>query len=211
MVYGNIDIDMIAGPSEVLIIADETATYRYVAADLLSQAEHDRLAACIFLTTCSKLAELVSDEIKKQAEKLPRKDIIKESINNFGAIIVCESLDEAAELANEIAPEHLEVMTSDPRALLPKLRNAGAVFLGENTPEPLGDYMAGPSHVLPTSGTARFFSPLSCQSFLKRTSIIEYSREGLEEVAEEIVLFAESEKLDAHANSVKIRFGGTER
>lgn len=210
MVYGNIDIDMVAGPSEVLIIADETANYQYVAADLLSQAEHDRLAACILLTTSESLAGLVADEVKKQSEKLLRKDIIEESINNFGAIIVCENLDEAAELANEIAPEHLEVMTAHPRDLLPKLKNAGAIFLGENTPEPLGDYMAGPSHVLPTSGTARFFSPLSCQSFLKRMSVIEYSRDGLEKVAEEIVAFAESEKLDAHANSIKIRFGGME-
>ena len=206
MAYGTLDIDMVAGPSEVLVIADETANPVYTAADLLSQAEHDVMASAVLLTTSGELAEQVSAEIKRQTGYLSRSDVIEQSLRDYGAIIVCKDLRQCCELANEIAPEHLEVMTKDPKALLPGLQNAGAIFLGENTPEPLGDYMAGPCHVLPTSGTARFFSPLSVESFLKKTSVIDFSREALESVKDGIIRMAESEYLTAHANSIKVRF-----
>lgn len=206
MAYGTLDIDMVAGPSEVLVIADETANPVYTAADLLSQAEHDVMASAVLLTTSEELAEQVAAEIKRQTGYLSRSDVIEQSLRDYGAIIVCKDLPQCCELANEIAPEHLEVMTKDPKALLPRLQNAGAIFLGENTPEPLGDYMAGPCHVLPTSGTARFFSPLSVESFLKKTSVIDFSRSALESVKDGIIRMAESEYLTAHANSIKVRF-----
>lgn len=206
MAYGTLDIDMVAGPSEVLVIADETANPAYTAADLLSQAEHDVMASAVLLTTSETLAEQVVREIQRQTDYLSRKDVIEQSLRDYGAVIVCDDLDQCCALANEIAPEHLEVMTRDPEALLPKLKNAGAIFLGENTPEPLGDYMAGPCHVLPTSGTARFFSPLSVESFLKKTSVIDFSREALAQVADGIIRMAQSEHLTAHANSIQVRF-----
>ncbi len=206
LAYGELDIDMVAGPSEVLIIADEGANPSYCAADLLSQAEHDPLSASILVTNARELAEAVKTELAVQFEKLPRQDTIKRSLADFGAIIVCEDLDRAVLIANAVAPEHLEILTRDPWQLIPKIKNAGAIFLGESSPEPLGDYMAGPSHVLPTSGTARFFSPLSVESFLKRTSIIEYTRAGLRDLSRDIIRFAESEGLNAHANSIRIRF-----
>lgn len=206
MAYGILDIDMVAGPSEVLVIADETANPVYTAADLLSQAEHDVMASAVLLTTSQNLADRVVEEMTRQTAYLSRKDVIEQSLRDYGAIIVCDDLDECCELANEIAPEHLEVMTKSPKSLLEKLKNAGAIFLGENAPEPLGDYMAGPCHVLPTSGTARFFSPLSVESFLKKTSVIDFTREALSSVAEDIVHLAESERLTAHANSIQVRF-----
>lgn len=206
LAYGTLDIDMVAGPSEVLVIADETANPVYTAADLLSQAEHDGMASAVLLTTSQRLAEEVAQEIARQTAYLSRKDVIERSLRDYGAIIVCDTLEACCRLANEIAPEHLEVMTQEPEKLVPKLSNAGAIFLGQNTPEPLGDYMAGPCHVLPTSGTARFFSPLSVESFLKKTSVIQFSREALAEVAEDIVRMAESEHLTAHANSIQVRF-----
>ena len=206
LAYGAIDIDMVAGPSEVLVIADETSNPKYVAADLLSQAEHDVLASAVLLTTSEELARAVDGEIVRQTGYLSRKDVIAQSLRDFGAAIVCPDLQTCADLANEIAPEHLEICTKEPRAVLPMICNAGAVFLGENAPEPLGDYMAGPNHVLPTSGTARFFSPLSVESFLKSMSILEYSRENLEQQWRSIVTFAEAEFLTAHANSIEVRF-----
>ena len=206
MAYGKLDIDMVAGPSEVLVIADGSADPRYVAADLLSQAEHDKLASAVLLTTSDELAWAVDAEIVRQTGYLSRSEIMECSLRDFGCAIVCRDLDEAAALANEIAPEHLEVVTEEPRALLPKLKNAGAVFLGAWSPEPLGDYLAGPDHVLPTSGTARFFSPLSVDSFLKTMSVIEYSRETLEPIKDQIIALAETEKLTAHANSIRVRF-----
>lgn len=205
MAYGTLDIDMVAGPSEVLVIADDSADPVYVAADLMSQAEHDVMASAVLLTTSETLAQQVVGEMERQCAALERRDVIQQSLRDYGAIIVCDSLDQCCDLANDIAPEHLEIMTEDPRALLHKLPNAGALFLGKNSPEPLGDYMAGPSHVLPTSGTARFFSPLSAESFLKKTSVIEFSREALETVAEDIVRMARSEQLTAHANSILVR------
>ena len=206
--YGILDIDMVAGPSEVLVIADETANPRYIAADLLSQAEHDRLACAVLLTTSLALAQAVDGELAAQAAYLSRREIIEESLGTFGCAIVCPNLDAAAGLANEIAPEHLEIVTRQPRDLLPKIQNAGAVFLGEWSPEPLGDYLAGPDHVLPTSGTARFFSPLSVESFLKSMSVIEYSQKSLAPISEEIVTLAQAEGLTAHANSIRVRFEG---
>ena len=206
MAYGKLDIDMVAGPSEVLVIADGSADPKSVAADLLSQAEHDKLASAVLLTTSDELARAVDAEIVRQTGYLSRSEIMECSLRDFGCAIVCRDLDEAAALANEIAPEHLEVVTEEPRALLPKLKNAGAVFLGAWSPEPLGDYLAGPDHVLPTSGTARFFSPLSVDSFLKTMSVIEYSRETLEPIKDQIVALAETEKLTAHANSIRVRF-----
>lgn len=206
MAYGKLDIDMVAGPSEVLVIADGSADPKYVAADLLSQAEHDKLASAVLLTTSDELARAVDAEIVRQTGYLSRSEIMECSLRDFGCAIVCRDLDEAAALANEIAPEHLEVVTEKPRALLPKLKNAGAVFLGAWSPEPLGDYLAGPDHVLPTSGTARFFSPLSVDSFLKTMSVIEYSRETLEPIKDQIIALAETEKLTAHANSIRVRF-----
>lgn len=206
MAYGSLDIDMVAGPSEVLVIADETANPKYVAADLLSQAEHDVMASAILLTDSMPLAQAVNGEIRRQMGYLNRTEIIENSLRDFGVAIVCRSLDEAVNLANEIAPEHLEVLTKAPEALLPNIKNAGAVFLGEYSPEPLGDYMAGPDHVLPTSGTARFFSPLSVESFLKRTSFISYDRESLAKAKHSILALAQAEGLSAHANSIAVRF-----
>lgn len=206
MAYGTLDIDMVAGPSEVLVIADETAEAKYVAADLLSQAEHDRLASAILLTTSMELARQVDAEIVRQTGYLSRSEIMEESLKNFGAVIVCPSLERCVELANEVAPEHLEVCTADPRALLPRIKNAGAVFLGAWAPEPLGDYLAGPDHVLPTYGTARFFSPLSVDSFLKTMSVLEFDRTSLEPIHDEVIAFAEAEHLTAHANSIRVRF-----
>lgn len=206
MVYGVCDIDMIAGPSEVLVIADDTANPKYVAADLLSQAEHDTLASAILIATSGELIKKVSDEIEKQSEKLSRRKIIWESLENYGALVLVKSINEAVNLANEIAPEHLELCVRDPFSLIGDIKNAGAIFLGEYSPEPLGDYMAGPNHVLPTNGTARFYSPLSVGDFLKRSSIISYSREALQNIWQDIVEFAEAESLSAHANSLRIRF-----
>ena len=206
MAYGTLDIDMVAGPSEVLVVADETANAKYVAADLLSQAEHDKLASSVLVTTSKELAEQVLEELERQTSYLSREEIIRTSLRDYGAVIVCGSMERCVELANEIAPEHLEVVTRDPVAVAEQLTNAGALFLGEHSPEPLGDYMAGPDHVLPTSGTARFFSPLSVESFLKRTSVVHFSREALSEVAKEVITFAKSEKLTAHANSIEVRF-----
>lgn len=203
--FGKVDIDMIAGPSEVLVIADETANPAYVAADLLSQAEHDRMASAVLLTDSEALARAVSGEMDRQSADMLRRDIIEESVKNYGIGLVFDNLEDACAMADEVAPEHLEVVTREPRALLPRLHNAGAIFLGAHSPEPLGDYMAGPCHVLPTSGTARFFSPLSTDTFLKKTSIIEYSEEELRKVADGIIAMAESEKLIAHANSVRLR------
>jgi histidinol dehydrogenase len=206
MAYGQLDIDMVAGPSEVLVIADDTADPKYIAADLLSQAEHDKMASAVLLTPSEALAQAVKAEIVRQTGYLGRSEIIECSLRDFGCAIVCGSLDEAARLANEIAPEHLEIVTADPRALLPKIKNAGAVFLGSYSPEPLGDYMAGPDHVLPTSGTARFFSPLSVDSFLKTMSVIEYDRPSLEKVHRQVIALAQAEHLTAHANSIQVRF-----
>ena len=206
LAYGAIDIDMVAGPSEVLVIADETSNPKYVAADLLSQAEHDVLASAVLLTTSEELARAVDGEIVRQTGYLSRKDVIAQSLRDFGAAIVCPDLQTCADLANEIAPEHLEICTKEPRAVLPMICNAGAVFLGENAPEPLGDYMAGPNHVLPTSGTARFFSPLSVESFLKSMSILEYSRANLDQQWRSTATFAKAEFLTAHANSIEVRF-----
>ena len=206
MAYGQLDIDMVAGPSEVLVIADESADPKFVAADLLSQAEHDKLASAVLLTTSMDLAKAVDAEIIRQTGYLSRSEIMEISLRDFGCVIVCDSLEQCVDLANEIAPEHLEVVTEDPRALLPGIMNAGAVFLGAWSPEPLGDYLAGPDHVLPTSGTARFFSPLSVDSFLKTMSIIEYDQSTLAPVKDEIITLAMSEKLTAHANSIQVRF-----
>ncbi|BDF70662.1 histidinol dehydrogenase [Oscillospiraceae bacterium] len=207
MAYGALDIDMVAGPSEVLVIADGSANPKFVAADLLSQAEHDKLASSVLLTTSMELAKAVDGEIVRQTGYLSRSEIMECSLRDFGCAIVCDTLDGAAELANEIAPEHLEIVTGDPRALLPRIKNAGAVFLGEWSPEPLGDYLAGPNHVLPTSGTARFFSPLSVDSFLKTMSVVEYGRDDLEPIHGQVVAMAEAERLTAHANSIRVRFG----
>lgn len=206
MAYGTVDIDMIAGPSEVLVIADHTANPSWVAADLLSQAEHDRLASAVLLTDSMPQAQAVSAEMERQAKLLPRFDIIRESVAGYGCAVVFEELSDACEMANLVAPEHLEVVTDDPRQWLPYLKNAGAIFLGSYAPEPLGDYMAGPCHVLPTSGTARFFSPLSTDTFLKKTSVIEYTRDALAPLADDIIALAACEKLDAHANSIAVRF-----
>ncbi len=206
LAYGALDIDMVAGPSEVLVVADSTADPKFVAADLLSQAEHDKLACAVLLTDSLELARAVDGEIVRQTGYLSRSEIMEASLRDFGCAIVCGSLDRCLELANEIAPEHLELVTEHPRDLLPKVKNAGAVFLGSWTPEPLGDYLAGPDHVLPTSGTARFFSPLSVDSFIKTMSVLEFDRAALEPLAPEIVTLAETEKLTAHANSIRVRF-----
>lgn len=204
--FGYVSIDSIAGPSEILVIADETANPRYVAADLLSQAEHDELASAILITTSKTLADQVSVEVDRFVENLSRREIIEKSLNNYGYILLVDSLDEAADTANEIASEHLEILTKDPFAMMTKIRNAGAIFLGEYSSEPLGDYFAGPNHVLPTNGTARFFSPLNVDDFLKKTSIISYSRPALEKIHQDIECFAENEGLTAHANSIRVRF-----
>lgn len=206
LAYGALDIDMVAGPSEVLVIADSTADPKFIAADLLSQAEHDKLASAVLLTDSEALARAVDGEIVRQTGYLSRSEIMEASLRDFGCAIVCENLARCVELANEIAPEHLEIVTESPRELLPMVKNAGAVFLGAYTPEPLGDYLAGPDHVLPTSGTARFFSPLSVDSFLKSMSVLEFSREALEPISGEIIALAQAEKLTAHANSIRVRF-----
>lgn len=206
LLYGTVDIDMIAGPSEILIVADSTANPKFLAADLMSQAEHDKLASAILLTDSAEIAEKTKLELEKQMENLSRKEIINSSINDFGAIIVCSNMNQAVEFANELAPEHLEVCCQNPMEYIGKLDNAGSVFLGNYSPEPLGDYFAGPNHVLPTSGTARFFSPLSVSSFIKRSSYIYYTEEALREAKDDIVLIAEKEGLTAHANAIKVRF-----
>ncbi len=205
-VYGYVGIDSIAGPSEILVLADGTANPRYVAADLLSQAEHDELASAILITTSKELAEQVSAQVDALTEKLSRKGIIQKSLDNYGYILLAESMEDAIDAANEIASEHLEILTADPYQVMTKIRNAGAIFLGEYSSEPLGDYFAGPNHILPTNGTAKFFSPLNVDDFMKKTSIISYSREALERVHKDIEAFAESEGLTAHANSIKVRF-----
>lgn len=205
-VYGYVDIDMIAGPSEILVIADESANPKYVAADLLSQAEHDELSSAIAITTDKDLARAIAKEVEIQTEKLERKDIIKKSLTNYGKIVVVENLDDAVKLSNDIAPEHLELCVKEPFDLLNKVENAGAIFLGNYSPEPLGDYIAGPNHVLPTSGTAKFYSPLSVDDFVKKSSVIYYNREALEKVKDETMVFAEVEGLTAHKNSIKVRF-----
>ncbi len=205
-VYGHVSIDSIAGPSEILVLADETANPRYVAADLLSQAEHDELASAILITTSEKLAYQVSEEVDKFSAVLSRKEIINKSLDNYGYILIASNMEEAVETANEIASEHLEILTRDPFALMTKIQNAGAIFLGEYSSEPLGDYYAGPNHVLPTNGTAKFFSPLSVDDYIKKSSIISYSREALEPVYKDIVRFARAEGLTAHANSIAVRF-----
>ncbi len=206
MLYGTVDIDMIAGPSEILVLADETANPKFLAADLMSQAEHDRLASAILVTTSEELAIKVDQELIRQCETLSRADIIKESIANYGAVIVYDDMDAAVEMANELAPEHLEVATANPFEYVGKLDNAGSVFLGQYAPEPLGDYYAGPNHVLPTSGTARFFSPLSVDNFVKRSSFIYYTEDALRQAKDDIVTIAEREGLTAHANSITVRF-----
>ncbi len=205
LLYGTIDIDMIAGPSEILVIADSSAKPEYLAADLMSQAEHDRMASAILITPDEALARATADEIERQMETLSRRDIIRESIDNFGAIIVCESLTEAVDFANELAPEHLEVCCENPLEYIGKLDNAGSVFLGNYAPEPLGDYFAGPNHVLPTSGTAHFFSPLSVDDFIKKSSFIYYTKDALLAAADDIIRIAETEELTAHANSIAVR------
>lgn len=204
--YGKLDIDMVAGPSEILIIADGKANPKFVAADLLSQAEHDKLASAVLLTDSMELAQAVDAEIIRQTGYLDRSEIMECSLRDFGCAIVCDSLEGCAALANEVAPEHLEIVTEDPRALLPSVKNAGAVFLGAWSPEPLGDYLAGPDHVLPTSGTARFFSPLSVDSFLKTMSVIQYDQASLGPIKEQIITLANAEHLTAHANSIRVRF-----
>ena len=205
-VYGHVSIDAIAGPSEILVIADETANPRYVAADLLSQAEHDELASAILVTTSEKLAKEVSEQVDVFVEELSRTEIMRKSLDNYGYILVADTMDDVIDIANEIASEHLEIMTKNPYDVMMKVRNAGAIFIGEYSSEPLGDYFAGPNHVLPTNGTAKFFSPLSVDDFIKKSSIIAYSREALEEVHKDIEMFAKAEQLTAHANSIKVRF-----
>lgn len=205
-VYGYVSIDSIAGPSEILVLADETANPRYVAADLLSQAEHDEMASAILVTTSMELAEKVSEQTDIFIRELSRGEIIRKSLDNYGHILVADTLEDAIDAANEIASEHLEIMTANPFEVMTRIRNAGAIFIGENSSEPLGDYFAGPNHVLPTNGTARFFSPLSVDDFIKKSSIISYSREALEAAHRDIEAFAEAERLTAHANSVRVRF-----
>ena len=206
LLYGVVDIDMIAGPSEILVLADETANPKFAAADLMSQAEHDVLASSILVTTSEKIADETIKEIERQVQTLSRKDIIEKSLNDFGAVIITDCRHCAVELANEIAPEHLEVLMENPMELLGSLDNAGSIFLGNYASEPLGDYYAGPNHVLPTSGTARFFSPLGVSSFIKRSSYIYYTEDALREAKDDIILVAEKEGLTAHANAIKVRF-----
>ncbi len=206
MVFGHVSIDSVAGPSEVMVLADETANPRFVAADLLSQAEHDEMASSILVTTSEELANKVSDEVEKFISVLSRKEIIRKSVDNYGYILVADNMQDAIDTVNEIASEHLEVVTANPFETMTKINNAGAIFLGEYSSEPLGDYFAGPNHVLPTNGTAKFFSPLSVDDFIKKSSIIYYSKEALKPVSKDIIAFAESEKLTAHANSIRVRF-----
>ncbi|MBQ8923541.1 MAG: histidinol dehydrogenase [Lachnospiraceae bacterium] len=205
-VFGHVSIDSVAGPSEVMVIADETANPRYVAADLLSQAEHDEMASCILITTSEEIAKKVSDEAEKFIELLERKEIIRKSVDNYGYILLAASMEEAIETANDIASEHLEIVTKNPFDVMTRIKNAGAIFLGEYSSEPLGDYFAGPNHVLPTNGTAKFFSPLSVDDFIKKSSIIYYSEEALKPVSQDIIDFANAEQLTAHANSIRVRF-----
>ena len=206
MVYGEVSIDMIAGPSEVLIIADESADPVHTVADLLSQAEHDKLAACILVTTSEKLANEVSKELEKQLKELSREEIARTSIETQGRIVIVDNMDDAVFVSNYVAPEHLELAVENPFELLPRIKNAGSIFMGHNTPEPIGDYLAGPNHTLPTSGTAKFSSPLSVDDFVKKSSFIYYSKQGLEEVKDKVIKFAENEGLTAHARSVSKRF-----
>ena len=208
-VYGHVSIDSIAGPSEILVLADETANPRFVAADLLSQAEHDELASAILVTTSRKLAEEVSARAEAFVQTLSRKEILEKSLQNFGYILVAENMEGAINVVNEIAPEHLEIVAADAFEVMTKIRNAGAIFIGEYSSEPLGDYFAGPNHVLPTNGTAKFFSPLGVDDFVKKSSVIYYSREALEPVSKDIIAFAEAEHLTAHANSIRVRFEDT--
>ncbi|MGN0640624.1 MAG: histidinol dehydrogenase [Oscillospiraceae bacterium] len=208
LVYGNVDIDMVAGPSEILVLADETANPVYLAADLMSQAEHDKLASAIMITTSREIAEKTKAEIERQIQYLSRKEIIEESLKNYGAIIVCDDMDYAVEIANKIAPEHLEVCCENPMEYIGKLDNVGSLFLGNHSPEPLGDYYAGPNHVLPTGGTARFYSPLGVDSFVKRSSYICYTKDALLDAADDIILIAKREQLTAHANSIAVRKDG---
>ena len=205
-VYGHVSIDSIAGPSEILVIADDSANPRFVAADLLSQAEHDELASAILVTTSMELAKKVSDEVDGFLNILSRSHIIARSLDNYGYILVTDTMEKAVETANNIAPEHLEIVTANPFEVMTKIQNAGAIFIGEYSSEPLGDYFAGPNHILPTNGTAKFFSPLGVDDFIKKSSIIYYSREALEKAHKDIELFAESEHLTAHANSIRVRF-----
>ncbi len=206
-VYGHVSIDSIAGPSEILVLADETANPRYVAADLLSQAEHDELASAILVTTSRELAEQVSEQAEKLSRALSRTDIIRRSLDNYGYILLADSMEAAIETVNDIASEHLEILTRNPFDTMTRITNAGAIFLGEYSSEPLGDYFAGPNHILPTNGTAKFFSPLSVDDFIKKSSVISYSREALEEAHEDIIRFARAEHFTAHANSIAVRFG----
>ena len=210
-VYGYVSIDSIAGPSEILVLADETANPRYVAADLLSQAEHDELASAILITTSKEFAAKVSEEVDGFVKVLSRKEIIQKSLDNFGYILIAEDMDEAIEAANAIASEHMEIVTANPFEVMMKVRNAGAIFIGENSSEPLGDYFAGPNHVLPTNGTAKFFSALSVDDFVKKSSIVYYSREALRKIHKDIEQFATSEQLTAHANSIAVRFEDEEQ
>ena len=205
-VYGHVSIDSIAGPSEILVVADETANPRYVAADLLSQAEHDELASAILVTTSEKLAHEVSDQVDGFLKELSRSEIISKSLDNYGYILLADTMEDVIDVANEIASEHLEIQTKNPFEVMTKIRNAGAIFIGEYASEPLGDYFAGPNHILPTNGTAKFFSPLSVDDFIKKSSIISYSREALQKVHKDIESFAKAEQLTAHANSIHVRF-----
>ena len=209
-VYGHVSIDSIAGPSEILVIADETANPRYVAADLLSQAEHDELASAILVTTSEELAKAVSNEVDGFLKVLSRSEIIAKSLDNYGYILIADTMDDVIDVANEIASEHLEIQTKNPFEVMTKIRNAGAIFIGEYASEPLGDYFAGPNHILPTNGTAKFFSPLSVDDFVKKSSIISYSKDALSRVHKDIEAFAKAEQLTAHANSVHVRFENEE-
>lgn len=206
LLYGTVDIDMIAGPSEILIVCDESADPKFLAADMMSQAEHDKMASSIVLCTTHKLAEQIDAEVQRQLSYLSRTEIIRKSLEDYGVIVVCDNVDQALELANQVAPEHLELMLDDPFRYLGKVENAGSIFMGHYSPEPLGDYFAGPNHVLPTNGTARFFSPLSVDSFIKKSSYLFYSREALAKAKDKITTLAHSEGLDAHANSITVRF-----
>lgn len=206
-VYGHVSIDSIAGPSEILVLADETANPRFVAADMLSQAEHDEMASAILVTTSEELAKQVSEEVDQFVAVLSRKEIIQKSLDQYGYILVADNMEDAIETANDIASEHLELVTKDPFQVMTKIKNAGAIFIGEYSSEPLGDYFAGPNHVLPTNGTAKFFSPLSVDDFIKKSSIVYYSKEALEPLHEDIIQFAKAEQLTAHANSIAVRFG----
>lgn len=206
LLYGTVDIDMIAGPSEILIVADKSANPKFLAADLMSQAEHDKMASAILLTTSEETANETAKELSRQMQTLERRDIIEQALNDFGAIIVCKDISEAVDFANELAPEHLELAVENPMEYIGRVDNAGSVFLGHYSPEPLGDYFAGPNHVLPTSGTARFFSPLSVDSFIKKSSFIYYTEPALSEAKDDIIKLAETEGLTAHANSIKVRF-----